>query len=127
MVPQKASSMFVGKAKQDGKIIAIDDKIKVITVKYKDKSTDVIEYGKKRGDAAGSYLEHDIVLADGIKPGIQVKEGQILAYHAGFFKQDPITKNIAWSHGVSATVALMAKDVTLEDSNMITADFAEKL
>lgn len=127
VVPQKTSSTFVGKAKQSGKVLSIDEKLKTVTVMYKDKTVDIFEYGNQRGDTAGSYLKHDIQLVKGMKKGKRIKAGEVVVYHAGFFHLDPVTDQLSWSHGIPANVAIMAKDVTLEDSNMITAKFAEKL
>jgi hypothetical protein len=72
-------------------------------------------------------VNHEIRKASNLKKGDTVKEGEVITYHGDFFQYDPITKDISWCHGIPATVAIMAKDVTLEDSNMITAEFAEKL
>ena len=127
VVPYKTSSTFAGKARQDGKVTKVDDKLKLVTVTYQDGTADVFEYGELRADAPGMGLSHDIKAMPDIKVGKKIKAGDLITYHGDFFSLDPTNNQLSWNHGVPAKVALMAKDVTLEDSCMITKELANQL
>lgn len=127
IVPYKTSNSFIGKAKHDGKIIKIDNDLELIIVEYKDKTTEVFKFGEARGESPGLSINHRLKVIPEIKVGKQVKEDEILTYHEDFFNYDPISKTVAWCHGVPAVVAISAKDTTLEDSSMISSELASKL
>lgn len=127
VIPNKTSSTYVGKAKQDGKITNIDPKLKLVTITYKDGTIDVFEFGDIKGEASGMGVNHAIAVIPDLKIGSLVKANDIITYHEDFFQFDPITRQVAWCHGIPATVAIMGKDVTLEDSNLISTELAEKL
>lgn len=127
VIPQKTSNMFIGKAKQDGKIIGINDKLGLIKVEYKDGTQDIFEYGDIKGEASGMIINHRISPHPNVQIGAQFKQGNIITYHKDFFHLDPITKQVSWCHGIPTTMAMMPKDITLEDSNMISARLADKL
>ncbi len=126
-VAQKTSEQFIVKAKGAGKIIDIDNKDKLIKIQYKDGTLDVLKYGDIIGSASGSHYNHSLALTDKAKLGKTVKEGTILGYHTGFFTYDPIIKEPIWNHGISANVAIVNKDVVLEDSCAISAKLADKM
>ncbi len=127
VIPQKTSSTFIGKTKQEGIVTDIDTKLKLVTVKYRDNTVDVFEYGDIRGEASGMAVNHPIDIMPDLKVGSRVSAGQIIVYHKQFFKFDPTTKQLSWCHGIPATVAIMPKDVTLEDSSMISSKLSKLL
>ena len=127
VIPQKTSELFVGKARFDGKVISIDESLKLVTVSYKNKTVDVFEYGDIQGEASGMTVNHTISLKPGLKVGSVLKPGDVVVYHKEFFQYDPISKQLSWCHGIPTTIAIMAKDVTLEDSAMISSALAEKM
>ena len=127
VIPAKSSDMYAGKAKMKGVVTDIDIQSKLITVTYANGVIDIFPYGDIPGDASGMTINHAIDIIPDLQVGQKVVQGQILTFHKDFFQYDPITRSIAWCHGTPATVAIMAKDITLEDSNMISAEFAELL
>lgn len=127
VVPHKTSRNFVAKSRYDGVISSIDDNLKFIIVKYKDGSTENFQYGDVLGESPGMSVNHHIEYMSHLKVGVKVKAGDIITYSDDFFHLDPVTNELAWCHGTQAKVAIMAKDVTLEDSSMISAGFAEKM
>ena len=127
VIAHKTSDTFAHKAKDNGKVISIDKDLGMVKIKYKDKTTEVINIGEQCGDLPGAFLSHDIVLLDSIKVGKTVKKGELLAYHKGFFKHDNTTDEVSWCHGVSANVAFTNNEVTLLDSSFISNDLADKL
>ena len=111
----------------DGKVTDVDFKLNLVKVQYTDKSVDVFDFGDARGDASGLSINHNLSLMPNIKPGASVKADDIITYHSDFFYLDHTTKQLSWAHGVPATVAIMPKDVTLQDSCMVSNEFAKKL
>ena len=127
VIPQKTSEMFVGKARFDGKISLIDPKLNIVTVSYKNKTTDVFEYGNVIGYSPSIRVNHKIDIIPGLKVGSTVKKGDAITYHSEFFQFDPIMKQLSWNHGIPANVAIMAKDITLEDSCMLSSELVNKM
>jgi len=127
IIPHKTSDEFAYSFKNDGKIIDMDNKNKLIKVQYKDGSIDVVEYGEKLATVSGSYFRHDIELTKNWKIGDKFKKGEFLTYHKGFFNKDDFFNSIDWNHGVAANVAFLMKDITLEDACDISKEFSEKL
>ena len=127
VIPQKTSGVFIGKAKRKGKITNIDSSTNLVTVQYDNNTTDIFEFGNINGESSGMIVNHTISIVPGLKVGSVVKPDEVIVYHNEFFQHDPVTKQLAWCHGIPTTVAIMAKDVTLEDSNMISLELAKKL
>lgn len=127
VIPHKTSSVFASKAKKAGRITAIDPQLKLITITYADNTIDVFEYGEIAGDASGKIINHKIKLMPHLGVGSVIKPGDIITYHSEFFNYDPITRQLAWCHGIPTNVAIMAKDVTLEDSSAVSAELAQKM
>lgn len=127
VIPQKTSDFFVARAKRNGVVTNIDNNLKLITITYDDQTTDVIEYGDIHGEVSGMTINHKIAVAPNIKVGVKIKANSVITFHDEFFQLDPTSNQLSWCHGVPAKVAIMPKDVTLEDSNMITAELADKL
>lgn len=86
---------------------------------------DVITFGDDYSVAAGSYLKQTTIV--NVIAGQSVKQGDIIAYNSGFFKPIPGTTQVAWKHGLNATVALIETSDTLEDGCIISEDFGQKL
>lgn len=127
VIPYKTSSDFVGRAQEDGKVVEINEKLNMVKVVYKDGTSDVFQYGNTVGESSGSLLNHRIALHPNVAIGAQFKKGSIITYHEDFFHYDEFTKQVAWCHGVPSVLAIMPKDITLEDSSMITSKLADKL
>lgn len=86
-----------------------------------------MKYGETLATVSGSYFRHDIALMKDWKVGDKFKKGELLTYHKGFFNKDDYFKSVDWEHGVTANVAFLMKDMTLEDACDITKEFSEKM
>lgn len=62
-----------------------------------------------------------------VKEGDKFKEGDILLYNTGFFVEDPLSKQVTFKHGVTATIALIDKSSNHEDACEISRDMANRL
>lgn len=126
-VAQRTSSSFVLRASHDGKVTEVDNDSGLIKVVYRDGTSEVFEAGDIIGSAAGSYYNHHLKIQENIQVGAVVKEGTALAYHTGFFSVDSLISEPVWNTGVTATIAVVVKEVVLEDSCALSSDFAKKL
>jgi hypothetical protein len=125
VIPHLSGPMFAAPAKDDGKIIDINEKLKLVTVKYKNGETDIIKFGIEQGSVGGLYLDQQIVL--NVKLNETIKRGEIIAYNPGFFVKDNDSKQVMWKHGVHANIALIDNDDTIEDSSSICKELGNKL
>jgi len=127
VIPYKTSDSFAFKAKMDGKIISIDTALNIAKIEYTDKSIEAIRFGEISGESSGMGVNQVVELLPNLKVGSKISQGDLVTINKSFFDIDPITNTVSWCHGVPANVAILAKDVTLEDSNMLTSEFANKL
>lgn len=131
-LPYMASDVFAYKAKQDGKVVEIDqehgEKPEYMIVEYKDGShayVNLKEEVKKNSDG-GYYvplkLDTDLIL------GKSFKAGDVLAYDKlSFSKSLGESGNLATNVGTLAKVAIINTDEGFEDSAAVTESFAAKL
>jgi hypothetical protein len=125
VIAHKASSQYAYSAKQDGKVLEVDDALGLCKIQYKDGTVHVIKFGETYGECADMVTTLKLNLS--VKKGDSFKRGEILSYNPEYFEFDPITKQADWKHGLVATVALIDCSTTFEDSNAISRTFGEKL
>jgi hypothetical protein len=82
-------------------------------------------YGDIYSQNSGAYLLQ--TRKPNVKLGDKFKTGDILIYNPGFFVPDPMSKQVTFKHGVTATVALVEKSSNHEDACEISRDFAKRL
>lgn len=103
----------------------VDDDAKIVEVTYADGKVDLFKYGEQVVEAESIGVAHQITCA--VTVGQPVNKGDVITYNAGYFKQDPITKQLDMSIGVTANVAFIECDMTNEDSFQISKECAEKM
>ena len=123
IVGDMSSPLYAVIAKDDGKIEYIDDQ--TFKVKYKKLGTYIYKYGKVEGEVSSFMINHHITL-NNLKVNQSIKKGDVLAYNTGFFKYDPVFKQLNWCHGVSANIAIIDTKSTLEDASAFTQEFLNK-
>lgn len=97
----------------------------MITVKYKDGSKDVFQYGSHYTAFQGFYVDNYMECI--CKVGQKFKRGDVLAYNKGYFTLDEYSKQIDFSTGSYATVAIMEMDTSLEDASYISQRLSKKM
>lgn len=119
---------FAYAAQQDGVVESINDKLKLIKVRYKDNTLICIKYGESYSNNGGGgfYITQQVVV-NNFNEGDKFKRGDVICYNADFFTPDPYSKQIDFYTGVTANVAFMECDGTIEDSDTISLDLANKL
>lgn len=116
--------MFAYTAKDDGKVVSINNK--GIIVEYKDGSKRGVTLGRVYGKSEGSVYPHDIVSP--LKLNDEFKKGDIIAYNTGFFEPDILDpKNVIFKTSFTAKVALLESNQTFEDSSAISSKLNSKL
>lgn len=121
------SNDFANKAKQDGRVVAIENNIMI--VQYKDHTFDDIdlsEHPDKNTDG-GFYVMNQ--LSTDFKPGETFKAGDILAYDHKYINRpnQDMFGDLTASVGTLATVAIECSSNVFEDSCYITDNLAHRL
>jgi hypothetical protein len=111
---------FVRKAKNDGKIIDINEKYQSIIIEYKNGEREVYHYGRDFIKNSNFYLENNLEL--NVKIGQTVKQNDVLAYAKEFFIKQGT--DIVFTNGVMTRVALMDDYFTEEDSSLVSTKFS---
>lgn len=125
VIAHRSSSLYSYAARLDGKVLDVDEKIKMCKIQYKDGTIHTFPFGEVYGECADMVTTQKLNLV--VKKGEKFSRGDILSYNPQFFEYDPSTKQADWKHGVSAMVAIMDCAGTYEDSNIITHDLGQKL
>jgi hypothetical protein len=125
IIAHTASDKYAYAAERNGKVVSMDDKLKLIKVQYTDGEEVVLSYGEDYGYCSDMYVTQDIRTE--LRPGQPFKKGDILIYNAGFFQRDPYSSQVDWKHGTYANVALMEVGGTFEDSSIISREFGQRI
>jgi len=82
-------------------------------------------YANAYSPISGAYLLQ--TRKPNVQEGERFKRGDILVYNPGFFVPNPLSKQVTFKHGVTATVALMEKGSNHEDACEVSRDIASRL
>lgn len=120
------SDDFVFKAKEDGKVVEVDEELNTIVVKYKNGEFDVIETGSKVSKNSGGGFFISNKLESKLKKGDSFKKDDFLAMNTQFFNEDQ-DSGATYKLGTMAKVAIMSGYYTYEDSVMITEKLCDDM
>lgn len=124
VIPQRTKALFCKTAERNGIVISLNEK--GIVVQYDDNTTIGVKLGFQYGNHEGSTFRHDVITP--LKLNQKVKIGDAIAYNTSFFEPDFFDPNrIVFKNTITAKVALMESQKTLEDSCSISDSVAEKL
>lgn len=128
MVAHRVNRPFAFPALQDGVVLDINDKTRLMKIEYKDGTKVAIPFGEEyTNNGGGGFWVTQQIAINGWSAGQKFKRGDILAYNDQFFTADPFSKQVDWNIGTEATVALIDNDVTLLDSSAISTELSQKL
>ena len=125
LVAHRASDLYAYSAKQDGKVIEINEQAKMCKIQYKDGSIHTFTFGEEYGTCSDLVTTQKQELI--VNVGDKFKQGEILCYNPQFFEKDPYQRQVYWKHGTSAMVAWIEIAGNYEDSSTISKSFGEKL
>lgn len=111
-------------ADRDGEVVSIKNNI--ITVKYADGETDVVEMGIRHGTWAGKTVPHEVITD--LKAGDKVKNGTPIAYNKHYYRKDSLYPDqVVFMNATLARVVIWESDATFEDSSAISEGLAARL
>ncbi len=120
------SDDFVFKAKEDGKVLEVDEELNTIVVQYKSGEVDVIETGSKVSKNSGGGFFIANKLESKLKKGQTFKQDDFLAMNTQFFNEDQ-DSGATYKLGTLTKLAIMSGYYTYEDSVMITNKMCENM
>lgn len=122
------SNRFAYKAKEDGVIIEINDKLGYMIVEYKSGKRDVIDISNKQALNTGSgfYINNKLSPTH-TEIGKKFKAGDVIALNKDFFRYDPISGDVVYTSGPLVRVAVLHGSCVFEDSTIVTEELAERL
>lgn len=124
VIAQRVNPQFAYCAKEDGKVLKINDK--GIIVEYKNGKKEGVELGRVFGKSEGSMFPFHIV-AD-MKEGETFKKGEAIAYNTAYFQHDMWNPgHLVLKNSLVAKIALMETKQTHEDASSISKRLSEKL
>lgn len=117
---------FIFKAKEDGKVVEVDEKNELIILEYKDGSKDIIDYGTHvaKNGGGGFYINNQQKPV--VKEGEKFKKGDILAANDKYFDIDE-DRDATYKMGTLAKVAIASGYFTYEDSSMVTEKLSDAM
>ncbi len=124
IIPQRTKSLFCKVAEQDATVISLDEH--GIIVEYKDGTKVGVQLGRQFGNHEGSSFPHDIYSP--WKVGDKIKPGMPIAYNTNFFEPDILNPDyVVYKGSISAKVALLESQYTLEDSSAMSTKLSASL
>lgn len=124
IVPAYLTEEFSYVAREDGKVIDMNDNYMI--VEYKSGKKKAINIGHKPSFNSGSGFYVDNKLTSNFEVGDSFKEGDVLAYHEKFMSKD-VTGMVRMNIGPLAKVAFAGLYSTYEDAGLITTKMSKKL
>ncbi len=124
IVPNRTSDMFAFTAKQDGKVVSLNDK--GVIVEYVDGTQKGVRLGRQYGKAEGSVYPFDIIAI--VKAGQSFKKGDPIAYNTSFFEVDYLDPTkIVMKISMVVKTALVESAQTFEDSSSVSYRLSKEM
>lgn len=125
-LPYYASDIFAFKAKENGKVIEMNDRFMI--VEYKSGKKDMVQLGTdiEKNSNGGYHVAFELVTD--LKVGSNFKKGDIIAYENSSFTKDyGEDDNLAYNIGKLTKIAIINTEEGYEDSAAVTQDLCNKL
>lgn len=113
------SSDFVINAEEDGTVVELDEKNKIMVVKYKSGNHRAINLAPNIVKNGGGGFYESMTLITNLKAGDKFKVHDVLAWNKDFFKNDSVN-GCRMTMGVLTKVAITSTYNTYEDATFIT-------
>lgn len=128
ILPKVISDRFAFKAKEDGEVIEINDKLGYMLLRYNSGKTDVVDLTNRQALNTGSgfYINNKLT-PNYIDIGHKFKKDDVVARNNDFFDNDELTGDTVYKSGPLARVALIHGSAVFEDSTIITERLAERM
>lgn len=121
-LPYLAGSDFAFKARKNGTVVSVNNKIGLAIIRYDDGSEDSIDLTEKqsKNTNTGYWITNQLIPSDKLVKGARFEADDLLAYNDKFFKPDDDRGGFQHMPGKLAMVAVAPGDFTYEDGSMIT-------
>lgn len=121
------SNDFVFKARDNGKVVEIDDDANVIILQYDNGRYDVIETDSKifKNGGGGFYINNKLI--PHVKLNQKFKKDDILAVNEQFFDGNNVEEEVSFKSGSLAKIAITSSYFTYEDACAITEKLSDNL
>lgn len=128
VIAHRTGLPFAYVAEEDGKVISVDEDLKMVKIQYKSGKIKSLQYGEdySNNSGAGFHVTQRLDL-NNFKEGSTVKRGDVVVYNKEYFQAEPSSKQVTWKMGVMANVVLWEEDGTYEDSSIISRELSKKL
>lgn len=125
VVPYYIGNDFCITAKDDGKVVEVDEKLGLIVVSYKDGTHQAIDTNPQvvKNGAGGFLISKQMICK--LKQGQTIKKNDVLAYDSKFFRQDNVGTRM--NLGTFCKVACFSSHSTFEDAMPATSKMASDL
>lgn len=126
MIHYRTSNDFSVVAKEDGKVLTIDNEKQLMIIQYKSGEKQAIDLSPHvvKNGGGGFYLVNQLKAK--VKNGATFKKDTILAYDPKYYKDNDQLGNII-TMGSLQKIAVMSNYATFEDSNFITKQMSQSL
>ena len=124
-IPYLLSDEFIVDAKEDGKVIDIDNGFCIIEYKSGKKQAINIAPRAQKNSSAGFWIDNTLV--SDLKVGDRFKTGDILAYNNKHFTKNKDDRGASMNLGVLCKIAISSQWDVFEDSAPISKRLSEKL
>jgi len=119
---------FADKAKDDGKILDINDELGIMVIQYKNGKKELINLGVNEAKNSGGGFYTTNKKETLFQKGKSFKKGDILAINRSFFSESSLFKDeIFFCTGALAKVAVTSSWGTFEDSCVMSQSLSEDL
>lgn len=124
VIAQRSSRLFSQAAKEDGKIVSIQND--VMMIQYASGAVDSFPMGRQYGKWDGEDVPHQLDTV--FKVGDEFKKSDILLYNSMYYTPDIMNpKNVLLKFGVLAYTVFCEVQTVFEDSCALSESFAEKM
>ena len=124
-LPYMLSDEFVVTAKQNGKVVAIENGYCVIQYKNGEYYSIDLNNRMRKNGAGGFWIDN--TLTCDLEVGKTFKEGDVLAYNKHFFTKNDTDRGASFKLGALCKIAINSSWDVYEDSTPISKNLSEKL
>lgn len=121
------SDRFAFKAKSNGVISEVNEKLGYMIIKYDDREPEVVDLTNRQALNTGSGFYINNKLTANVKVGDKVKEGDVVASNRDFFEYNELSGDTIYKSGPLARVGVIHGSCVFEDSTIMTEEFAERM
>ncbi len=122
-IVHKIGDIYAFKAKDDGKVVAVEPDRGLCILEYKSGEKDTVEFGALMNRNSNMFLSNPMEL--NVVVGQKFKKGEVISYNKEFFAKRG--SHLILKQGAMCHAVVLEGETTEEDSSEITETFAAKM